>query len=393
MTRYPRYLLLAVACTGCLNGATVGLQQDAAGSNIPPPDAAAAIPPDASDPLPPGIQLLATGNYLGLASHAANGQIYGVEYNNPSIVAVPTRIIAITTDTGVATTFVDLAGDQRVPTNLPASDTALFWLRATDAGIGLFRKSFAASTAADPVVVPGLTNLPAGFSLQAYVLRSNQSLIYLILTNGASYELGSVAIGSAASAGQYTQVATGMIVGATQISFLDPTNTLLISGAYAWAIGYATGPNAGVLVKMNMTLHTGEVIQTVAATHLRSLMSSGARFDWISETAGTVVLNMLNPIDLTQIGPSAALPANTYAALLGPKFYVTSLPGSSTNLVEVTPAQPATPPTGTTLPIAAIPTCLNQTSQTCIPKISLLAADATSVYFSATTGVYKYTAP
>jgi hypothetical protein len=385
-----RHLLLLLLCAGCFDDAVLAPQIDAGN---PPPDIDASIVVDAGSALPPGVEHLATGNYLSFATHVANNKIYGVEYTNASITAQPVRIVAIDSASGAVETFYDLGADTRAPTNLQATDTALFWLRHTDSGSSLFRKSFGTSTTVDPVVVPGLSQLPAGYSLDQYALYPTQGKIYVLLTKGNTFELGSVPIGSSPSSAQpYTMLATGAIPDATSVTFVDVTSTLAISGRMVYAGGYAAGTDKGFVTKMDIMTHTSTTIAS-SSTRMRSFVVSGARVEWISEGATAARVMVADPLNDAHDGAFATVPSGTYGMVLhSGSFYVTSLPGTATDLglVQLGIAA-AEPPTGTTTMVASIPTCVGQSTQTCAVKISLPATDTVSVYYSTTTDVYKYT--
>lgn len=389
-----RPLLLVLACSGCFDPATLAPEPDAAG---PPMDASQGADSDTST-LPPGVTMLTAGNYLGLASHVANNKIYGIDYTNTSLTAQPIRLVSIDATSGAVDTFVNFGADVRPPSNLQASDTALFWLRPTDAGLSLFRKSFATGSTVDPVIVPGLSTLPAGYRLDAYFLYPSQSKIFVVLVNGATYQLGSVPIGSSADSTQaYIELAAGTVPGATAVSFADATTSFVRLGSSAYAGGFATGTGVamGVVVKFNLMDKSGTVVQSANNGHMRSFLLTGARVYWIRETATATTLNIANPLAPSDLGPVAAVPAGTYGLLLqGSKLLISSLSSQATDLSTVQAgATPAEPPTGTSTPIVSIATCAGQPSTQCAPKMSSLATDASSVYFSATTGVYKYTAP
>lgn len=388
-----RHLLLVIACAGCFEEATLAPQPDAS-ENPPPPPMDADTGSDTGTPLPAGVTMLAPGHFLGLASHVANGRLYALEYPDATITAHPTRIVSIDATTGAVATFHDLPAGSS-PTNLQATDTSLFWLDQSASSTVLYRKTFASQLTTPPTVVAG-PNLPQGESLDTYALYPGANKIYVLLTKGATYRLGSVPDSAVAQTPMpFTSLVTGTIpAGATSVSFTGYSSTIAHLGTIVYAGARATNGtlNVGIVLKMDTQAHTSTMVSTLADTFMSSFWATGVRVHWLAEKSGAVTMFTGDPISMQNTGAVATLPNGTYSLInKDSSWFATSLPGTATDLVSVTPGAVASPPTGTTAMVASIPDCLGQTSQDCVSKISLLAADGTSVYWSTEGAVYKYT--
>ncbi len=387
-------LLLALAClgSGCFeSNAVVKDTPDA--NELPPPADAETI--DSDPGLPAGLTLVTPGNYLLFASKVVGGRIYAVEYSGPQITAQPTQIVSIATDTGAVETFQALGADMTNPRSLQATDQELYWLARTDDGTALFRRGLnpIQTIVPSPIFGPTSPTFPAGYTLEAFLVYPSKSLAYVMLASGTNYQLGTIPIAGQPGPLAYTMLASGTSNVVASVAFDSLTSSIAVLGTQVYVGGSASG--YGFVLRFDTNAKTVSVLDVQNNTRMRSFMASAARVYWITESGSTSTLNIANPINQTGTGPVATVPTSTYGlALHDSTFYVTSLPGEATSLSITTPAAaPANPPAGTTSEVLSVATCVGMPSQDCIAKVSLLATDDTSIYFSATTGVYKYTRP
>lgn len=380
-------LTIAFAATGCSSDPQVS------------PDAPVGVDaPEGVDGggLPPGVTQLAAGNYLALADKAVGGTLYAVEYDGAGLVVNPVRIVAISTETGAVTTFHDLAASKAAgaPTHLRVTDTMLYWLQNTADGVALHQKSLSGTGPAAVVFGPSTPGFPSGEALDMYVPYPSRHVVYVLTHKGASYHLGSIPDGVSTSLNPYASLVTGSVAGATDITFLEGTSTLTVLGTKLYAGGYVSAASSGgAVIELDTTDGTGAQVQGLPDTHVQSAFSTAARAFWVTQGSADTRLSRTDGT-LAHQGFVAMLPQGTYqvAALPSGAVYAASTQGDQTLLGEVMPStDTANPPTGTTAPIVSIPTCANQASQDCTIKISTMATDDTSVYFSATTAIYKYT--
>jgi hypothetical protein len=381
-------LITAFISSACFNpDEGEGAQPDAS----PQPDAP--VPPDPQDP---GVSVLASGNYTSLADKVVNGELYAVEYDGAGLLAHPARIVAISTTTGAVRSFHELTGATEV-TNLRVTNTVAFWLQGSGAATILFRKPLAGG-AATIGFGPSRPAFPTGYTLDMFALDAPNNIVYILMHKGADYELGSVGSGDVLPQQRYQSKVTGTIAGATEISFHDDSSMLTLLGGKLYAGGYLTAAiSGGHVLELDPTNQTGQLRQGLGGTFVRSVFTAGGRAYWVTQSPanGYARLSRTDGTLMNQ-GFVAMLPqeADQVAALPSGAFYAISRAGNQLQLGEVAPSlDTALMPSGTTTPIASVPACQGQAPADCTIKVSSMAVDGASVYFSATTAIYKYTRP
>lgn len=349
---------------------------------------------DASvDTLPPGVSLLVEGHFVQIARHVPNGKLIAVEYESAAILAQPRRIVSIHTQTGTVEELVELAG-RRPPYDLQASDTAVFWLENADAGITLYRRLLTANASAEPVLVPGLSNLPAGYKIGTYALDPANARIFVMLENGSRYELGSIAIGSTPNSNQYTTFMNKEVVGASSVSANAGVNRkMVVRGGRVYAGLQATIPNMPGQAFVQMYDIAQNSSQTLTSDINAILIGFGASNNhvyWLAQRSSAESRLFVSGNNGT--GEIAKLPLLTYSAVMVNNEMYAAISGSSgAELHWVPMVPPSDDPPDTTTRIVSIQSCEGQPSTVCSRKINLLATDGTSVYMTATTAIYKYT--
>lgn len=358
--------------------------------------------PDEELPLPSGVTRLASGVFRGLTDRAVGGKLFAIEYATP-VDNTPLRIVSIDTTTGAVEPRQAL-GSKYGAFDLQATDTALFWLTLTGQGRALVKKLHTDDAEKVPptvVVDPTITNLPAGFFVEAYVLDPVSERIYLMLGSGIEhYELGSIPIDSVASSRQYVPHSDGMILGANAVWFDSTVNRVMaVHGNRIYAGGRALLPGlpdyAFIQVfDVDNELWSSQTMQSANSSVTRGFNTDATNAYWFVQRTVGPNRTTLNACNGMKSGAVASVPFHTYSfAALGNAWYVTSLGPDVTELRTIPVAEPTEPPPDSSTTIVSIPTCAGMAASECTATASLIATDDTSLYFTATTAIYKYTPP